>query len=511
MWRSHQSVMRSMRKLRPDLKPALFRGCDNQFRMYIAGVDFMAGDTASAIRWGLRSGGVRVPVMVGPYVLKMMLLRRNEPTLTMRPGEALDPSCIPPEPLIPYNRIPMSLLHIPGWLFWTIAKPIRDTMARILHPILLARMRRDRRASAGSHKPRVLATACWHFPIYSQTFVYREVLALVNKGFEVRFAYAGQTSRKQLPDDLLPLWDLRRRILYADATATDDFDHYKALMPGKVNQIVRTICEASGMTEGEVIEHRHFRHAFSFARFAGAWQPDYIHTYFFYEAAVFGFVASSLLGIPRGVSCYADHMVDDYDLKLVATHMETCDVVVATSARIKRELEELVGYSLPTAIVKPNGIDSTRFTAPDRPPSSPKRIFRGVAVNRIHAKKGMTYLVEAMKLLHDRKVPFVMEILGEYDGHDPQGPAYFEQLKKFVSDNKLESSVLFLGRQTAPQVRQHLMDGDIFVAPFVQSCAETAIRTAFRPRGWRRWPPDAPSSPPTPAPSPRSSTTAWKD
>ena len=66
------------------------------------------------------------------------------------------------------------------------------------------------------------------------------------------------------------------------------------------------------------------------------------------------------------------------------------------------------------------------------------------------------------------KVPFVIEILGESDAHDPQGTAYFEQLKRFVADHGLESSVLFLGRQTAPEVRQHLTHGDIFVAPFVE-------------------------------------------
>lgn len=468
MWRSEQAIMQEIREIRPDLKPALFRGCDNQFSMYLAGLAFMSGDRKGAIRWGLRSG-LRLPVLVAPYVLKMILFprHRQKKPQTMRPGQSIETRRVP-EPLFPYDRI-LSPRQMPARLVWAfVITPVRNTVARILHAYLLRRLRSDRPAAGSPPKPRILATACWHFPIYSQTFVYREVLALVHKGFEVRFLYAGKNPRTQLPDDLLPLWDLKRRILYADATSADDFKHYKARMPDRVAQVVRTICETSGMSEDELVDHPHFRHAFSFTRFAEAWQPDYIHTYFFYEAAVFGFVASSLLGVPRGVSCYADHMVDDYDLKLVTTHMESCDVVVATSARIKRELEELVGRSLPTAIVKPNGIDSTRFAATDRAPSGPMRVFRGVAVNRIHAKKGMTYLVEAMKLLHDRGVPFVMEILGEYDAHDPQGPAYFEQLKKFVFDNKLESSVLFLGRQTAPQVRQRLSDGDIFVAPFVE-------------------------------------------
>src|ERR1019366_4940021 len=109
----------------------------------------------------------------------------------------------------------------------------------------------------------------------------------------VRFLYAGLNPRTQLPDDLQPLWDNKRRILYADSTANLDFEHYKARMPGKVRIITQIVASAAGMTEEEVLANTHFRHAFTFARFAEAWQPDYIHTYFFYEAAVFGLVASS--------------------------------------------------------------------------------------------------------------------------------------------------------------------------------------------------------------------------
>ena len=466
MWRSQQAVMQSIRTSRPDLKPALFKACDKQFCLYIAGLAFMSGDTGSAIRWGLRSGP-KLPLLVAPYVLQMMVLPRpNKHPQSMRPGTKIEPSLLP-EPLMPYDRI-LSPKQIPSRLFWAVVKPVRDLIHRAMHATLLARLRADGEKSRQSGKPRILATACWHFPIYSQTFVSREVFALVNKGFEVCLLYAGLNPRTQLPDDLQLLWDYKRRILYADSTATRDFEHYKSRMPGKVRIITQIIASAAGMDEEQVLANTHFRHAFTFARFVEAWKPDYIHTYFFYEAAVFGLVASSLLGIPRGVSCYADHMVDDYDLKIIPAHIDTCDVVVATSARIKHELEELVGRSLPSAIVKPNGIDSTRFHPVDRPPSGPDRVFRGIAINRIHAKKGMTYLVQAIKLLRDRKIPFVMEVAGEYDNHDPQGPAYFEQLKKYIEDNQLESSFHFLGRQTAPQVRQHLSDGDIFVAPFVE-------------------------------------------
>jgi glycosyltransferase involved in cell wall biosynthesis len=462
MWRSHQMVMQGIRQLRPGLKPALFRGSENQFRMYLAGLSFWSGNIRQALRWGL-GAGLRLPILTAPYVLKMLLSpRRPRSPQTMRPGERIDTSRIP-EPLLPYDRI-LSPGQLPARIFWALARLPREFAHRMMHAALLAATRRDARSR--SAKPRVLATATWHFPNYSQTFVYREALALAQSGFELSFVYAGLRPRTQLPDDLNALWNLKRRILYADSTALHDLEHYTARMPEKVKQITQAICAASGMSEAELSANRHFRHAFSFARFAQAWQPDYIHTYFFYEASLFGFVAGQLLGIPRGVSCYADHMVDDYDLKLVALHMATCEVVVATSARIKQELEELCSRPLPNAIVKPNGIDSTRFTPGVR--ASSDRTIRGVCVNRIHAKKGMTFLVEAVLLLRDRGISFTVDICGEYDTHDPHGPAYFQQLQHFVAEHHLEANILFRGRQTAAEVRQHLSEKDIFLAPFVE-------------------------------------------
>jgi glycosyltransferase involved in cell wall biosynthesis len=461
MNRSQQMVMQGIRQLRPGLKPALFRGSENQFRMYLAGLSFWSGNIRQALRWGL-AAGLRLPILTAPYVLRMLLRRKPRSTQTMRPGERIDSSRIP-EPLLPYDRI-LSPRQIPARIFWALARLPREFAHRLMHAALLAATRRDARSPTG--RPRVLATATWHFPNYSQTFVYREALALAHSGFDLNFVYAGLRPRTQLPDDLDALWSLKRRILYADSTALRDLEHYTARMPGRVRHITQAICAASGMSEAELSAKRHFRHAFTFARFAEAWQPDYIHTYFFYEALLFGFVAGQLLGIPRGVSCYADHMVDDYELKLVALHMATCDVVVATSARIQRELEELCGRPLPNAIVKPNGIDSTSF-APVVRASSPQSI-RGVCVNRIHAKKGMTYLVEAVLLLRDRGIPFTVDICGEYDTHDPHGPAYLQQLHRFVSQHRLEANILFRGRQTAAQVRQHLAAADIFLAPFVE-------------------------------------------
>jgi colanic acid/amylovoran biosynthesis glycosyltransferase len=317
-------------------------------------------------------------------------------------------------------------------------------------------------------KPRVLAVACWHFPVYSQTFVYREMLALASNDFEVRFAYTGLSSRRQLADECAALWGMKRRMIRADAVAARDLEYYETCMPERVAALVSMISEASGLSELEVYHHRHFRHAFSFTRMAEDWKADYIHTYFFYEGTLFGLVASHLLGIPRGISCYSDHELKDYELKVVALHLQTSNVIVATSRRIKSELESLAAQQLPSAIVKSNAIDTSYFPSGERLSFGPGHIARIVSVSRIHPKKGLATLVEAARVLRKRGLAFAIDILGEPDAHDAASGACYRQLKNLVALHKLEEVIKFRGRRTATEVRQSLQAADIYAAPGVE-------------------------------------------
>jgi glycosyltransferase involved in cell wall biosynthesis len=361
MWRSRQMAMSGISLLRPELKPALFRVSANQFAMYLAALCYRLGDTRQAWRWGLRAG-VRLPLVVTPYVLKRLLFRRhNEDPLVMQPGVKLVTSRIP-EPDLPYDQV-VDAPHLRALL----SAP-KCAAAYMLHHLMLARVRLEARFSraSGVQKPRILVRSDWQFPVYSLTFVYREIHALGNDGFNMRLTYAARASRGLLPDDLRSVWNLKRWILYSEVTCTRDLEHYRRTIPDRVAQLINNISEASGLDADEVIAHPHFRHAFSFTRFAEAWNPNYIHTYCFYEGTLFGYIASFLLGIPRGITCYADHMLNDYELKLVRLHLQTCDVVVATSSRIKAELEKIAGKPMPAAIVKPNGIDTSLFDSAKR-------------------------------------------------------------------------------------------------------------------------------------------------
>ncbi len=342
---------------------------------------------------------------------------------------------------------------------------------RVVVALLRVRLRAESRFSSWRPKgqPRVLATACGPFPIYSQTFVYQEVYALAERGFNVRFSYSALEDRSGLGPRYARLWRVKRRLLLTSRLRHDDYRFYQKRMPAKVEALTRAICEASGLSRATVLEHDHFLQAFSFARMAAAWRPDYLHSYFFYEQTLFSLVAASLLDIPRGVTCYADHMLDDYPLKLVALNVTTCDVVVATSRRIKAELEAIAGgVSRPNVLVKPNAIDTRVFESAPRDRAQTGLRPYLVSVCRVEPKKGLSYLVEAVSLLRKAGVDVELHHVGAPDAHMPARRACAKELEAQVARLGLGSAVYFEGRRTGEEVRQFLARADVFVAPFVE-------------------------------------------
>ena len=346
----------------------------------------------------------------------------------------------------------------------------RECLLSIAHSVHLSRLRWEAllsRRAPGVPKSRVMTTACFSFPIYSQTFVYREIAELARNDFEVRLVYSELASKETPTGAALTIWPLRRKLILSDGIAARDMRHYKQRMPGRVAELVQLIAESSGLTPTQIEEHRHFQQAFSFTRAAECWKAEYLHSYFFYERTLFALVASHLLGIPRGVSCYADHVLNDYALKLVPVHMRTCAVAVATSVRIKGELETIARLPLPHAIVKPNAIDVRQFTGNRRVPMSPDRPVRIVTVCRIHPKKGLTYLVDAVWRLRDSGLQVVAQIIGEPDS-DPASERCFRELQEQIADHRLQTVVLLEGRKNTGEVRDYLSGADIFVSPFIE-------------------------------------------
>jgi glycosyltransferase involved in cell wall biosynthesis len=252
------------------------------------------------------------------------------------------------------------------------------------------------------------------------------------------------------------------------ACGAADYAWFRRRMPDRVETLLTAIGNAAGLSRDVLERHEHLLHAFSFARAVEAWGPDYLHSYFFYERTLFALVASKLLDIPRGVSCYADHQLDDYPLKIVPLHLRTSDVIVATSQRIRGELEVIHGGSLSALLVKPNAIDVSG--SPPRPsrPIAPPSPVQLICVCRIDPKKGLEFLIDAVRRLIDDGLDVRLQVVGVPDGHSPAAGAYHDALRSQVDRLGLDHAIRFAGRRTSQEVGELLRRADVFVAPFVE-------------------------------------------
>lgn len=344
-----------------------------------------------------------------------------------------------------------------------------ETAAHRLHRFQRFRLRVERWIPAFGSGVRVASTACWEFPIYSQTFVYQELSELVRGGFRLRFLYSKLNPRSFLPRQFSRVWHSKRKLFLHYSVCERDYAYYCERMPEKVRSLVAMVCEASGITPEELQNHYHFKQAFAFTRTVEACRPDYLHSYFFYEGALFTLFASYLLDIPRGVSCYADHMLDDYALKVVALHIRQCGLVIATSNRIKRELMAIAPAVDPDRIlVKPNAIDSRRFPATLRSAPAEGTPFRLVCVSRIEPKKGLLYLAEAVRHLIDSGVPVSAHILGGVDDNEPSRE-YARALDQKILELGIGNAFHLEGRRSSAEIQQFLQQAHLFIAPFVET------------------------------------------
>ena len=338
------------------------------------------------------------------------------------------------------------------------------------HRLETARLAAERSLPHRANELRVLATICSNFPIYSQTFVYQELNQLIRQGFAMRLIYSKLDPRSNLSTQFSHLWPLKRRLRLNRGVHERDFAYYRARMPDKVQTLVEKLCESSGLSTQALLGHDNFLQAFSYTRMAEAWRPHYLHSYFFYDRSLMSLVAGWMLDIPRGVSCYADHILQDYELKVVPLHLELCDIVIATSQRIKQELLALAPHADPDRIlVKANGIDTEAFPVVRRTEPAENAPFRVVSVCRIEPKKGLLDLVEAVHLLRERGVPIEAHIVGAADDWSEASRDYKRQVDQRISERNLWGTVHLEGQQNHDGISRFLGLAHLFVAPFVET------------------------------------------
>lgn len=309
------------------------------------------------------------------------------------------------------------------------------------------------------------------FPHWAHTFVYDEMLALHGAGLQpVPFYWTSGDWQKLAPSHL-PLRRNSTRLRGVAADHRQDLARWRRRQPTRLHGLLERIAAATGLEPQAIEADWDFLRACTFARFVETAGAKWIHTFFFYAQSFFGLVAAALTGRPRGITAYADHVLDDYRFKLVGLHLASADLVVATSQRACQELLARGGPEHAAKIlVKPNGVDVRSFTPVRRTRASGGGIS-AVSVSRFEPKKGLLELLAAAASARSAGLDLRLELVGAPDPYLPGSLEYSRALQQRVAELDLGDAVRIRGFVRRDELPTVLAQADVFVAPYLQTPA----------------------------------------
>ncbi len=316
-----------------------------------------------------------------------------------------------------------------------------------------------RREDADAHGPVVLVVPV--LPDVSHTFVYREVLALLESRPDWRcVALAAEPRAPKHPEALalmrkcvfLPRGGVLARVLrvlrwLCSARGRELFSLYRAAEGGSVAGLLHKRALADGRDPGN---------AFELADLLRVMRPRHVHVYSSTHPTNVAMGAAHLLGVPFSISSYVDFEFD-YSHKLLAEKFARAAFFRVVSDFCRSRMAESVGCDardsrLP---VVDFGIELSQW------PLSAKCAGRGslVSVARLVPKKGLHQVPPALAELRRCGLTVSWAVIGD-------GPER-ARLEADCARLGVADCVEFLGSKDSSDVRRVLQHADLALLPCV--------------------------------------------
>lgn len=312
----------------------------------------------------------------------------------------------------------------------------------------------------------------WHFPTLSQTFIQREVSALLNAGIDIHvFADApedidlleGDSKTLIAVTDFLDPENRERFLRYRNR-----FSYRNPLLYVSLYLYVVLHRYGAYKTPREDMD------VFHRAIYLAGWLEDAditrVHAPWADKCAFIALVASRLAGLPFSVQARAHDLHRRPHRYALREKFENADFVLTNSRYNERHIRSIVNSKVRGKIhTIYEGLDTTKLL-PVQNHGSPRGPTRILSVARLIEEKGLHYLLQACRLLRDRGYTFHCQVIGGPEL--PTYAAYYVELKKLHMRLKLEDCVFFLGAQPFTQVVAAYRWADMFVLPCVMSAED---------------------------------------
>lgn len=290
------------------------------------------------------------------------------------------------------------------------------------------------------------------FPSWSETFIVREIRALIEQGVDVRIISLKRPRDMLLQTDAAALMErvrvpqglmaAIRGVMLAVGTRPKAVLGASAVIVGGMwRQPVAMLKSLAALARG--LEH------FAWLR---RFDQEFIHAHWATYPSTVAWALGRILDRPFGFTAHAHdifannqlltHKLRDSALAVTISHynVDWLDRHVSTSAHRKLQVVHC-------------GADLANI--PWRPEERTDNLI--LAVGRLHPIKGFQTLIEALALLRDRGQSFRCDIVGD-------GPLR-ESLQALVNSHGLQDRVQLLGAQPQETIRQLLQQSSIFALP----------------------------------------------
>ena len=317
-------------------------------------------------------------------------------------------------------------------------------------------------AAADPASPLRVAYIMSRFPKLTETFILRELIAVERLGARV---------------DLYPLLRERQALVQPAAAPYVDRARYLPFLSA-------AILRSQAWYLRDRARRRRYLRAF-FDMIAGTWRSpnfllgglgifpkvahaarsmadddvDHVHCHFANHPALAGFLVHRLVGIPYSFTAHGSDL--HVDQTMLATKVREAAFVIAISDDNRRAIGEACGPSVAGRVsVVHCGVEPELYAAAALLPAGEAGpALRMVAIGTLHEVKGQTHLVDACRILRDRGLAIVCQIVG--DGPDRA------ELSRQIAVAGLEDSVSLVGQLTQEAVIEVLHASDVIVVPSV--------------------------------------------
>jgi len=195
---------------------------------------------------------------------------------------------------------------------------------------------------------------------------------------------------------------------------------------------------------------------------------DRIHAHFANNAALKANLLSKFINVQFSCTGHGSELLlypEPY-LKELITYAKP---FITISNYNKKRLTEKYNLSSDQIVVNYCGIDTDYFKKPEKGKKSDN--FSILSVTALKKVKGVTYLIEACRLLKDQHIPFKCNIIG--------GGSEYETLFHLIQESGIEDCTMLLGVKTQSEIWEYLSASDIFVLPSISEGIPVAVMEAM--------------------------------